>query len=93
MFQGSESKTQFIDYLEPAFFSDLPVYYVQPQCASNSTFSFPLQIGPVAMQKGSIHGQVLFPLANNRATTSLFFIIFICLKSRCKLRSRIKFVA
>lgn len=48
---GSESKTQLINYLEPAFFSDLPVYYVQPQCASNSTFSFPLQIGPVAVQE------------------------------------------
>lgn len=35
---GSESQTEFTNFLEPAFFSDLPVYYLQSKCAPNSTF-------------------------------------------------------
>ncbi|KAL8123534.1 hypothetical protein AgCh_011491 [Apium graveolens] len=35
---GSESQTEFTNFLEPAFYSDLPVYYLQSKCAPNSTF-------------------------------------------------------
>ncbi|KAK1357752.1 ABC transporter domain-containing protein [Heracleum sosnowskyi] len=35
---GSESQTEFTNFLEPAFFSDLPVYYLQSRCPPNSTF-------------------------------------------------------
>ncbi|CAA3030738.1 ABC transporter A family member 7-like [Olea europaea subsp. europaea] len=48
---GSESKTQFSSFLEPAFFSNLPVYYVQSQCDPNSEFPVSLQIGFVAFQQ------------------------------------------
>ncbi|KAL3513214.1 hypothetical protein ACH5RR_025931 [Cinchona calisaya] len=42
---GSASKPQLTNFLDPAFFSNLPVYYLQPQCASNSTFSVSFPIG------------------------------------------------
>ncbi|XP_022844965.1 ABC transporter A family member 7-like [Olea europaea var. sylvestris] len=48
---GSESKTQFSSFLEPAFFSNLPVYYVQSQCAPNSEFPVSLQIGSDTFQQ------------------------------------------
>ncbi|CAI9757523.1 unnamed protein product [Fraxinus pennsylvanica] len=48
---GSQSKTQFSSFLEPAFFSNLPVYYVQSQCAPNSEFPVSLQIGSAAFQQ------------------------------------------
>ncbi|XP_015070141.1 ABC transporter A family member 7-like [Solanum pennellii] len=42
---GSDSPTEVMNFLESAFFSDLPVYNVQSQCSPNSTFSIPLDIG------------------------------------------------
>ncbi|KAL2515976.1 ABC transporter A family member 7 [Forsythia ovata] len=48
---GSESKTEFSSFLEPAFFSNLPVYYVQSRCAPNSEFPVALQIGSATFQK------------------------------------------
>ncbi|XP_070027324.1 ABC transporter A family member 7-like isoform X3 [Nicotiana sylvestris] len=48
---GSESHTEYVNFLEAAFFSNLPVYYVQSQCSSNSTFSLPLEFGSVAVQQ------------------------------------------
>ncbi|PON57305.1 ABC transporter A, ABCA [Parasponia andersonii] len=36
---GSESKPQYSNFLDPAFYSDLPIYNVQSQCTQNSTFS------------------------------------------------------
>lgn len=49
MFQGSDTKTEYTNFLEPAFFSNAPVYYLQPQCSSDSKFSvsFPLASGSV----------------------------------------------
>ncbi|KAL5816489.1 hypothetical protein ACOSQ3_024867 [Xanthoceras sorbifolium] len=44
---GSESKTEFSSFLDSAFFSDLPVYSVQSQCASNSSISVPIQLSPI----------------------------------------------
>ncbi|TXG50444.1 hypothetical protein EZV62_022968 [Acer yangbiense] len=44
---GSESKTEFSNILDPSFFSDLPLYSVQTQCASNSTISVPIQMSPL----------------------------------------------
>ncbi|OIS97179.1 PREDICTED: ABC transporter A family member 7-like isoform X2 [Nicotiana attenuata] len=48
---GSESHTEYVNFLEAAFFSNLPVYYVQSQCSSNSTFSLPLDFDSVAVQQ------------------------------------------
>ncbi|XP_042521053.1 ABC transporter A family member 7-like isoform X2 [Macadamia integrifolia] len=41
---GSSSVTDGDNFLEPAFFSDLPLYNIQPQCTQNSSFSVPIQI-------------------------------------------------
>ncbi|XP_020965110.1 actin-depolymerizing factor 3-like isoform X4 [Arachis ipaensis] len=49
---GSASKTENTNFLESAFFSGLPVYYLQKQCTENSTFSFPLQIESYSIQQG-----------------------------------------
>ncbi|XP_075112067.1 ABC transporter A family member 7-like isoform X1 [Nicotiana tabacum] len=48
---GSESQTELMNFLEAAFFSNLPVYNLRPQCPPNSTFSFPLEFGSVAVQQ------------------------------------------
>ncbi|TXG50445.1 hypothetical protein EZV62_022969 [Acer yangbiense] len=44
---GSESKPGFSNFLDPSFFSGLPLYSVQSQCASNSTISVPIQMPPI----------------------------------------------
>ncbi|KAK0586980.1 hypothetical protein LWI29_015655 [Acer saccharum] len=44
---GSESKPGFSNFLDPSFFSGLPLYSVQSQCASNSTISVPIQMSPI----------------------------------------------
>ncbi|KAK0586687.1 hypothetical protein LWI29_010771 [Acer saccharum] len=46
---GSESKTEFSNFLDPSFFSGLPLYSVQSQCASNSTISVPIQMPPISV--------------------------------------------
>ncbi|XP_073225221.1 ABC transporter A family member 8-like isoform X2 [Cicer arietinum] len=48
---GSASETEFTNFLEPAFFSDLPIYYLQNQCRKNSTFSVPVQISTTSRQQ------------------------------------------
>ncbi|PIN20632.1 Lipid exporter ABCA1 [Handroanthus impetiginosus] len=48
---GSSSMTQYTNFLEPALASNFPVDFLQPQCASNSQFSVPLQLGSVTVQK------------------------------------------
>ncbi|XLU57881.1 hypothetical protein S245_052529 [Arachis hypogaea] len=61
---GSASKTENTNFLESAFFSGLPVYYLQKQCTENSTFSFPLQIESYSIQQEVTCAQVL-PLWRN----------------------------
>ncbi|CAJ1975258.1 unnamed protein product [Sphenostylis stenocarpa] len=41
---GSSSMTEDTNFLEPAFFSDLPIYYLQSQCTQNSTFSISFEL-------------------------------------------------
>ncbi|KAJ1384495.1 hypothetical protein SESBI_42503, partial [Sesbania bispinosa] len=48
---GSESMTENTNFLEPAFFSDLPIYYLQSQCTQNSTFSIPINISTTSRQQ------------------------------------------
>ncbi|MED6193388.1 Phospholipid-transporting ATPase abca7 [Stylosanthes scabra] len=61
---GSASKTETTNFLESAFFSGLPVYYLQQQCTKNSTFSFPLEIASFNLQQEVTCAQVL-PLWRN----------------------------
>ncbi|KAJ1401641.1 P-loop containing nucleoside triphosphate hydrolase [Sesbania bispinosa] len=48
---GSESMTENTNFLEPAFFSDLPIYYLQSQCTQNSTFSIPVNVSTTSRQQ------------------------------------------
>ncbi|KAF8399432.1 hypothetical protein HHK36_015297 [Tetracentron sinense] len=50
-FLGSEAISELSNFLESAFFSDLPIYNVQPQCTPNSTLSVPIQIGSTIVQQ------------------------------------------
>ncbi|GMP33510.1 hypothetical protein CsSME_00006799 [Camellia sinensis var. sinensis] len=40
---GSDTMTDTTNLLEPAFFSNEPVYHLQPQCSANSTTSVSIQ--------------------------------------------------
>lgn len=44
MFQGSYTETEKDNFIDPAFLDDSPLYNVQRQCASNSTFSVSIPI-------------------------------------------------
>ncbi|CAM8881361.1 unnamed protein product [Rhodiola kirilowii] len=48
---GSESKPQITNFLEPAFFSNFPLYNIQSQCTSNSTLTIPIQIASSIVHK------------------------------------------
>ncbi|XP_011071621.1 ABC transporter A family member 7-like isoform X1 [Sesamum indicum] len=48
---GSETKTRYTNYLDPAFSSNVPVDFLQPQCTSNSQFSVPVQFGSATFQQ------------------------------------------
>lgn len=61
VFQGSETMTQFTNFLDPAFSSNIPVDFLQPQCTSNSQFSVPVQLGPAAVQQGSFYEHIHLP--------------------------------
>ncbi|PON31167.1 ABC transporter A, ABCA [Parasponia andersonii] len=51
---GSESKPQYSNFLDPAFYSDLPIYNVQSQsqCTQNSTFSADVPILSFVRKQG-----------------------------------------
>ena len=48
---GSESMPETTNFLDPAFFSDLPIYHVEPQCAPNSTFSVSFSLASTNVQQ------------------------------------------
>ena len=52
MFQGSESMPENSNFLDPAFYSDLPIYNVQSQCSQNPISSVPINISSIQMQQG-----------------------------------------
>ena len=54
-FQGSDSMTEYSNFLDPAFFSDRPLYHLQPQCSANSTLNVTIQIASTAVPAGIIH--------------------------------------
>ncbi|XP_040870601.1 ABC transporter A family member 7 [Glycine max] len=56
---GSESEPGNTNFLEPAFFSDLPIYYLQNQCTQNSTFSVSVQMSGISKQQEVICAQGL----------------------------------
>lgn len=48
---GSHTKPQFSNFLEPAFFSSVPAYYLQSQCPENTKFSVPFVVGSISVQQ------------------------------------------
>ncbi|KAF5734705.1 ABC transporter A family member 7 [Tripterygium wilfordii] len=55
---GSGTKPQTQNFLEPAFFSDDPIYYAQRQCSANSTFtvSVPLLSTEISQEVTCVQG-------------------------------------
>ncbi|XP_048138720.1 ABC transporter A family member 7-like isoform X2 [Rhodamnia argentea] len=49
---GTASLPDLHNYLEPAFFSDQPVYTVEQQCIGNSSFSVAIQESSITFQQG-----------------------------------------
>ncbi|KAG6404043.1 hypothetical protein SASPL_136279 [Salvia splendens] len=62
---GSESRTEYTNFLDAAFFSNTPLDFLQPQCASNSHFSVPLQLGSATIQQDARCIQTLRLWRNN----------------------------
>lgn len=52
MFQGSDSMPEIINYVDPAFSSDDPIYSLQSQCKSNSTFVVRAQLSSINVTQG-----------------------------------------
>nr|XP_017188524.2 ABC transporter A family member 7-like isoform X2 [Malus domestica] len=48
---GSESMPEYSNFLDPAFFSDLPLYIVQSHCPQNSIFSVPFNTSSIGIQQ------------------------------------------
>ncbi|KAL7179199.1 hypothetical protein ACSBR1_042563 [Camellia fascicularis] len=46
---GSETMTGYSNFLDPAFFSNYPLYRLQPQCFTNSTTSVSIQITSISV--------------------------------------------
>lgn len=59
MSQGSESLPENSNFLDPAFYSGLPMYNVQSKCSENSLFSIPINISSIEIQQGK---HILAPL-------------------------------
>nr|BAO45863.1 ATP-binding cassette transporter subfamily A member [Acacia mangium] len=62
---GSASMPQTQNFLDPAFLSDLPIYYLQTQCTQNSSFSVPIQISTKTIQQEISCAQGLHLWRNN----------------------------
>ncbi|XP_058110844.1 ABC transporter A family member 7 [Magnolia sinica] len=48
---GTDTVTETINYIEPAFLSGRPIYIFQPQCMSNFSLSIPIKIGTSTLQQ------------------------------------------
>ncbi|CAB41859.1 ABC transporter-like protein [Arabidopsis thaliana] len=50
--QGTTSKADYTNYLDPGILSDLPIFNVQPRCTPDTTtFSFPFRQSPLEFHK------------------------------------------
>lgn len=71
---GSASETQIFNFLEPAFFSSLPLYHVQSQCRANSTFSISIPLASTIMEKDirCVQGQHLWRNSSTDINNELY---------------------
>lgn len=71
---GSDTETEYDNFLEPAFFSNVPVYYLQPQCSSDSKFSvsFPFGSGLVQQDVNCIKSLQLWRNSSSEINNELY---------------------
>ncbi|PWA77372.1 ABC2-like protein [Artemisia annua] len=71
---GSASRTENFNFLEPAFFSSLPIYYAQSQCGSNSTFSISVPVASMVLDKEirCVRGQNLWRNSESDINNELY---------------------
>ncbi|KAL4559226.1 hypothetical protein LXL04_031361 [Taraxacum kok-saghyz] len=71
---GSASKTQVSNILEPAFFSNLPVYYVQTHCGAKSSFNMSVPVGSTEVDKEirCVEGQHLWRNSSSDINNELY---------------------
>ncbi|XP_050379018.1 ABC transporter A family member 7-like isoform X3 [Argentina anserina] len=48
---GSESMPEYSNFLDPAFYSGLPMYNVQSKCSDNPVFSVPINISSILIEQ------------------------------------------
>ncbi|ESW10198.1 hypothetical protein PHAVU_009G189300 [Phaseolus vulgaris] len=65
---GSASMTENTNFLEPAFFSDEPIYYLQSQCTQNSTFSISIELSAATSRQQELVCAEGLPLWRNSAS-------------------------
>ncbi|KAG5522833.1 hypothetical protein RHGRI_034846 [Rhododendron griersonianum] len=51
---GSDTETQLTNFLDPAFFSNEPIYDLEPQCSANSMIPVTVQIASIAVTQEAI---------------------------------------
>ncbi|XP_051123223.1 ABC transporter A family member 7-like isoform X3 [Andrographis paniculata] len=71
---GSETETETTNFLEPAFISDTPVDYLQPQCTSTAEISFPINLSPDTAEKKlrCVRGLTLWRNSSSAINNELF---------------------
>ncbi|KAL2340803.1 hypothetical protein Fmac_008743 [Flemingia macrophylla] len=71
---GSASEPEYTNFLESAFFSDLPIYYLQSQCLQSSTFSISVPISATRRQQelGCAQGLRLWHNSSSEVNTELY---------------------
>ncbi|XP_076893261.1 ABC transporter A family member 7-like [Bidens hawaiensis] len=71
---GSASETDVSNFLDSAFFSSFPIYYVQSQCEANSTFSISVPIASLDLDKEirCVQGQHLWRNSSSDINTELY---------------------
>ncbi|XP_076952011.1 ABC transporter A family member 7-like [Bidens hawaiensis] len=71
---GSASNTDISNFLDSAFFSSFPIYFVQSQCGANSTFSISVPIASLDLDKElrCVQGQHLWRNTSSAINTELY---------------------
>ncbi|XP_058195611.1 ABC transporter A family member 7-like [Rhododendron vialii] len=71
---GSDTETQLTNFLDPAFFSNEPVYDLEPQCSANSMIPVTVQIATSAVTQEAIcvQGQNLWRNSSSEINDELY---------------------
>ncbi|KAI8528928.1 hypothetical protein RHMOL_Rhmol12G0186000 [Rhododendron molle] len=71
---GSDTETQLTNFLDPAFFSNEPIYHLEPQCSANSMIPVTVQIASIAVTQEAIcvQGQNLWRNSSSEINDELY---------------------